>query len=193
MTYNPETHHRRSIRLKGYDYSQSGAYFVTVCARDKEYLFGEIKEGKMLLNKYGEIVMECWNTIQNHFVNVACDEFVVMPNHIHGIIKIPNVGAQFIAPIGKTMSKNQGVINHAPTVGEIVRSFKARCTYMINQVGNTTGMTIWQKNYYEHIIRYEKELHQIREYIVNNPMQWELDTENLQNMKESKCLGGDIL
>lgn len=199
MTYNPEIHRRRSIRLKGYDYSQPGAYFVTACVWNKEYLFGEIKDGKMLFNKYGEIVIKCWNAIPSHFVSVACDEFVVMPNHIHGIITISNVGAQFIAPFRKTMAEkqgdiniaptnnngnnNQGVINHAPTVGGIMRSFKARCTNMINQIRNTPGQPVWQRNYYEHVIRTEKKLNQIREYIVNNPMQWELDIENPQNKK----------
>jgi putative transposase len=193
MIYNPDIHHRRSIRLKGYDYSQAGAYFVTLCAWNKEYLFGEIVDGKMLLNEYGEIVIKCWEAIPSHFVNVGCDEFVVMPNHVHGIITITNVGAQFIAPsyvdchtsrysaINQNNKKNvinQGAINRAPTVGGIMRSFKARCTCMINQIRNTPGTPVWQRNYYEHIIRDDRELQAIREYIRYNPIKWNEDEEN---------------
>ena len=193
MTYNPEINHRRSIRLKGYDYSQQGAYFVTICAWNKECLFGELKNSEMLLNEYGEIGMKCWEAVPSHFLYVETDEFIVMPNHVHGIITITNVGAQFIAPsyvdchtsrhsvINQTNKKNvinQGVINHAPTIGGIVRSFKARCTYMINQIRNTHGIPVWQRNYYEHIIRDDRELQAIREYIRYNPLKWGEDKEN---------------
>jgi len=103
-----------------------------------------------------------------------------MPNHIHGIIILPNVGAQFIAPFRKITTDNQGVINHAPTIGEIVRAFRARCTHMINIIRNTPGIPLWQRNYYEHIIRNEPELHAIREYIRDNPLKWDMDEENPQ-------------
>jgi putative transposase len=127
---------------------------------------------------------------------VGCDEFVVMPNHIHGIITITNVGAQFIAPscidhqtsrFSSTNQKNkkdaiikmnQGAMNHAPTVGGIVHAFKARCTYMINDIRSTPGTPIWQRNYYEHIIRDDRELQTIREYIRYNPLKWNEDEEN---------------
>ena len=200
MIYNPEIHHRRSIRLKGYEYSQMGAYFVTICAWNKECIFGEIKNSAMELNEFGAMVLKCWEAIPGHLTNVGCDEFVVMPNHIHGIITITNVGAQFIAPsyvnchtschsaINQTNPKNvtnQGAINHAPTVGGVVRSFKARCTYMINQIRNIPGTPLWQRNYYDHIIRDNKELQAIREYIRYNPLKWNEDEENTK-MKETK-------
>jgi REP element-mobilizing transposase RayT len=141
----------------------------------------------MLSNEFGDIAMKCWNGIRDHFKHVETGEFIVMPNHIHGIITISNiVGAQFIAPFGKTTAMNQGVMNHAPTIGNIIRSFKSRCTYMINRLRNTPGNPVWQRNYYEHVIRTEKELNQIREYMVNNPMQWELDTEHPQNIQGSE-------
>jgi putative transposase len=203
MTYNPEIHHRRSIRLKDYDYSQVGAYFVTVCAWQRECLFGEIKDGDVFLNELGDTVMKCWASVPTHFPHVETDEFIVMPNHVHGIIILSGVGAQFIAPFRKTTTENQGVMNqgvmnyaptvnngmnpdvlnqgvmnHAPTVGKIVRAFKARCTHMINNVRNTTGLPVWQRNYYEHIIRDERELHAIREYIRYNPLKWDEDEEN---------------
>ena len=179
MTYNSEFHHRRSIRLKDYDYSKAGAYFVTVCVWNRGCLFGEIKDGDMFLNELGDTVMKCWDSIPTHFPHVETDEFIVMPNHAHGIIVLSGVGAQFIAPFRKTTTENQGVMNHAPTVGKIVRAFKARCTHMINNVRNTPGLPVWQRNYYEHVIRDEKELDAIREYIRFNPQKWDEDEENL--------------
>jgi putative transposase len=94
MKYNSQKHHRRSIRLKEYDYSQPGGYFVTVCTQGHEHLFGEILDGEIKLNRYGEIVKECWHDLPNHYPCVKLDEFVVMPNHVHGIIIImATVGA----------------------------------------------------------------------------------------------------
>jgi putative transposase len=160
MKYDPEKHHRRSIRLKGYDYSEAGAYFVTICTYNRECLFGDIVDGEMRLNDAGAMVRDVWHTIPEHFPHADIDEFVVMPNHVHGIIVI--VGAQFIAPFDcdainnnkKQGAMKQGAMNRAPTtVGEIVRAFKARCTHAINQIHNTPGRPIWQRNYYEHIIR----------------------------------------
>jgi REP-associated tyrosine transposase len=166
MTYNPEIHHRRSIRLKEYDYSQSGAYFVTVCAWKEECLFGEIKNGEMLLNKYGGIVRNCWDDLPNHYQHAQLDEFVIMPNHVHGIIVL-KVGAGFKpAP-----TKQYGL-------PEIVRAFKAFSSRRINDIRDTCGISIWQRNYYERIIRGEKDLHSIREYIRYNPLKWEEDEEN---------------
>ena len=185
MTYNSEIHHRRSIRLKDYDYSQSGAYFVTVCAWKKECLFGEIQNGEMLLNDAGIMVHKLWNGLSVKYPDIETDEFVVMPNHIHGMVVI--VGAQFIAPFdcdAINQNRKQGAINHAPTIGEIVRAFKARCTCAINATRNAPGVPLWQRNYYEHIIRDERELHAIRKYIRYNPLKWEEDTE-YPNMKRA--------
>jgi len=201
MQYNPDKHHRRSIRLKGYDYSKAGAYFVTICTKDMECLFGDIVDGEMRLNEYGTIITNRWDAIPNYIANVERDVFVVMPNHIHGIIVI--VGAQFIAPsqfiapaginrpvpqhsaINQTKNQgviNQGVINHAPTVGEIVRVFKARCTHIINQIRDTPRYPVWQRNYYEHLIRNEEDLNRIRQYIIDNPMKWSEDKDNPTNI-----------
>ena len=189
MLFNPEIHHRTSIRLKDYDYSQAGAYFVTVCAWKKEYLFGEIKNGEMRLNECGETVAKCWDAMPDHFHHVELDEFVIMPNHIHAIIVI--VGAQFIAPVRNAATENQGAINHAPTVGEILRAFKARCTHAINHIRKAPGVPVWQRNYYEHIIRNEPELHAIREYIRQNPLKWDIDEENPQCEKDRAGTAAD--
>jgi len=147
MKYNPDMHHRRSIRLKHYDYSQSSAYFVTICTQNKTCFFGDVVDGEMRLSDAGDMTLQVWNELPFYYPNVTLDEFVVMPNHVHGILNISNVGAQFIAPAvdnmfvsrNGVMNQNQSVINHAPTVGKIVRTFKARCTYMINEFRNTRG------------------------------------------------------
>ncbi|MCG2720893.1 MAG: hypothetical protein L6290_02600 [Thermodesulfovibrionales bacterium] len=186
MIYNPEIHHRRSIRLKGHDYSQTGAYFVTVCSLNKECMFGEIKHGTAGLNEYGEMVMKCWNEIPGHFINVECDEFVVMPNHIHGVIFINNCRGEVSSPFSSdsdTIKFTQQGGETPPllrkiTLGQIVAYFKYQTAKTINQIRNTLGTSIWQRNYYEHIIRDDRELQAIREYIRYNPLKWNDDEEN---------------
>jgi len=177
-TFNPDIHHRRSIRLRGYDYSQAGAYFITLCTQKRKCLFGDVLGNAMRLNDAGRIVQNVWDALPNHYSCIELDSFVVMPNHIHGIIVLNDVGAQFIAPNNNDGAINQGAMNRAPTVGEIIRTFKARCTHGINQLRGVQGVSIWQRNYYEHIIRNESSLQEIREYITNNPAQWANDREN---------------
>lgn len=186
MKYNTDNHHRRSIRLKGYDYARAGAYFVTVCAHNRECLFGDVFAGEMRLNDAVQMVQDVWDGLPIKFHNIETDEFIIMPNHVHGIIVI--VGAQFIAPFDcDAMNQNkkqikQGVMNHAPTVGEIVRAFKAQCTHAINKIRNTPGNPLWQRNYYEHIIRSEQEMDRIRKYITENPAKWSEDEDNPHNI-----------
>jgi REP-associated tyrosine transposase len=187
-----DIHHRRSIRLQGYDYTQAGAYFVTICTQNRECLFGKVVDGEMVLNDAGQITQEIWNGLPGRFPTVELDQSVVMPNHIHGILIL--VGAQFIAPnapshqgainraptIGRRTTK--GVINHAPTLGEIIRAFKAATARQIRLAGLQEFR--WQHNYYEHIIRDEDSLNRIREYIATNPLCWELDRENPRHQGE---------
>ncbi len=183
MKYDPDKYHRRSIRLKGYDYSEAGAYFVTICTQGRECLFGDIVDGEMRLNDHGEIIEKYWEDLSTHYSCIESDEFVIMPNHFHGIIVI--VGAQFIAPFDCdtiNQNKKQGAINRAPTVGEIVRAFKARCTHAINHIRTTPGTSLWQCNYYEHIIRNEEEINRIRKYISENPAKWTEDENNPANI-----------
>jgi REP element-mobilizing transposase RayT len=183
--FDPDRHHRRSIRLRNYDYAQAGAYFVTVCTHNRECLFGEVVDGKMQLNAAGQMVEQCWLAIPEHFPHVELDAFVVMPNHIHGIVVITNpVEAQFIAP-NTQGAMNQGAMNRAPTLGGMVRAFKARSTRDIRL--REPGVSVWQRNYYEHIIRSEESLMRIREYITNNPLQWALDRENPANIKQGEA------
>lgn len=195
--YNPDLHHRRSIRLREYDYSQAGVYFLTICTREKECMLGEIDNGKMELNEYGAIIKNEWMKTQKVRKNIELDEFIIMPNHIHGIVIINtdfNVGAiRWVARIRKTengANQNRAIHRIAPTttlrpnsIGSIIGQFKSITTKQINQIRNTPGIPIWQRNYYEHIIRNESELNHIREYIINNPLKWDEDEDNPLNIK----------
>ncbi len=182
MKYNPDVHHRQSIRLKGYDYSQAGAYFVTICTQKRQHLFGEIVNGEMQLNDAGGLAHQCWDAIPVHFPNVDLDQFVVMPNHVHGIIWIiDNVGAKHLSPLqcgtshrAKHLSPLQ--CGTSQTIGSIVRGFKIGVNKWMRK--NTDIHEVWQRNYWEHILRNDDELNRIRQYIRNNPKNWETDKLN---------------
>ena len=179
MKYDPERHHRRSVRLRGYDYSQAGAYFVTICTPDRACLFGDVADGVMRLNDAGRVVERCWHEIPIHFPHVELDEFVIMPNHVHGVIVI--VGAGSPRPYVASGAGTKTGAETAPlraTLGRMVAYFKYQSTKHINIMRGTPGIPVWQRNYYEHIIRDDESLNRILEYIVNNPLQWELDWEN---------------
>ena len=224
MPYNPNIHHRRSIRLKGYDYTQQGAYFVTICTHQRNCLFGEIVDGEMKLNTNGEIARGSWLSIPRHFQNVELDEFVIMPNHLHGIILIVNnseVEGEVLAnqdflqsrsevegeALAISNDQNQQNLSRqcfAPTVntGEtikingtkpqslaaIIQNYKSVSTRQINRINKAKGNIIWQRNYYEHIIRDEEALNNIRQYIFNNPINWVEDKENPANFQTMQLL-----
>jgi len=183
MTFNPTIHRRKSIRLQGYDYSQAGAYFITVCTHNRVPLFGEIVDGVMVLNTAGQIVEKCWCAIPEHFPQVTLDEFVVMPNHVHGIITVGanNHLPQHYLPLPSDETPIQS--NEPPrplqhgtsrTIGSMVRGFKIGVTRWFR--ANTDIHAVWQRNYYEHIIRNEDAYLKIAEYIQTNPQRWETDT-----------------
>ncbi|WP_107788026.1 transposase [Nitrosomonas ureae] len=175
MTYNPTIHRRKSIRLQGYDYSQAGAYFITICTHDRMPLFGEIVDGVMVLNTAGQIVEKCWGAIPEHFPQVTLDEFVIMPNHVHGIITIgTNVGANDYLPLPSNETPRPLQHGTSRTIGSMVRGFKIGITRWFR--ANTDIHTVWQRNYYEHIIRNEDAYLKIAEYIQTNPQRWETDT-----------------
>lgn len=173
MPYNPYIHHRRSIRLKEYDYTQRGAYFVTIVTYQREHLFGEIVDGVMRLNEWGEIARREWfKTAElRPYVELYEDEFVVMPNHAHGVIW--NVGA--LRRNARTGAADGKPHVDAGSLGAIVRAYKSAVTYAINAARQTRGMVVWQRNYYEHIIRNDADLNRIRDYIINNPLKWAND------------------
>jgi len=185
--YDPESHHRRSIRLATYDYTLGGAYFITICTLGRRCILGEVVDGEMQCSRYGRVVVECWEAIPNHFSTVDIDAFVVMPNHVHGIIVIsrdsdvaennehsgdPN-RAQHAAPL-QQLSRRAS----AGSLSAVVRSFKAASSKRINEMRGTLGEPVWQRNYYERVVRNERELNAIREYIANNPANWAQDKEN---------------
>ena len=173
MKYNPDIHHRRSIRLQNYDYSQAGMYFITICCQDKICRFGKIENGVMILNEYGKIVEIVWNKLPQHYANVQLDKFVVMPNHIHCIIAITNdniVGAGL-----KPAPTIDSIATKQHSLSEIVRALKTFSARKINELRNTPGEKLWQRNYWEHIIRNEDSYLQIADYIMNNPANWEND------------------
>ena len=171
MMFDPDKQHRRSIRLRGHDYSQPALYFVTICTRDRECLFGEIRNGKMLLNEAGAAVLRTWNALPERFAPVETDSFVVMPNHVHGVIGL--------FPVRQA---NRGAASSAPTssftLGRIIRAFKSLSAMAANRLLHRAGRPLWQRNYYEHIIRGGRDLDDLREYIQQNPVRWEEDPEN---------------
>ena len=183
MRFDPAIHHRRSIRLKDYDYSQTGAYFVTLCTQSRAFLFGEIMDGKMCLNDVGRMIQSVWDELPQHYPGIVIDAFVVMPNHIHGILVLTLVGAGPCAcPSARVEGQPQGV---APTMllSDVVHSFKSFTTTRYRQGVTRKGWPafagrLWQRNYYEHIIRNEDELNGIRPYIDDNRLRWEMDREN---------------
>ena len=165
--------HRRSIRMPGYDYTQPGAYFITLCVQQRECLFGVIDDAGMHQNPYGELALACWRAIPTHFTFVALDSFTLMPNHFHAVVVItgnpgapPTDAAPALPPHGTAPG----------SLGAIVQNFKAVTTRTINARRGTPGQPVWQRNYYEHIIRGERDLHAIRDYIENNPLRWALDS-----------------
>lgn len=188
MKFNSDIHHRKTIRLHEYDYSWAGFYFVTICTQGRIPLFGNIVDGVMVLNGAGAMVETWWNELPKKFVNIRLDEYVVMPNHIHGVIEIvtgnKTRATTRVAPTGNDQShvgaplvgalNNQWNYSH---IGQIVGAFKSFTTNEYIQGVNRYGWPcfpgrLWQRNYWERIIRNDQELKDTREYIRNNPAQW---------------------
>jgi putative transposase len=209
MKYCPERYHRRSIRLRDYDYSKNGAYYVTICTRNRDCilskidcetvgaglepvrergelygllscglapaLYKEASESTVRLAKAGEIAQKNWLEIPERYENVYIDEYVIMPNHLHGIILL-------------SASSSRATARVAPTVGQIIGSYKSKCVIEYLRYIDTNNVNaiakMWQRNYYEHVIRNEDELNRIREYIQSNPYRWTDDKENPDNIKK---------
>ena len=179
MAYDSDKHHRRSIRLRAYDYAQAGAYFVTICTQGRRCLFGDVLADETRLTEAGRIVQECWDGLPQHFPDVQLDEFVVMPNHVHGIVVVDRRrGTACRAPTGERFGRPEP--GSLPT---IIRSFKSAATKRINDTRRSLRQTVWQRGYFERVIRDEKELDHVRQYIRYNPMSWQDDKENPDNQK----------
>lgn len=185
-TYNPNIHHRRSIRLKGYDYSQAGLYFVTICCDGRICRFGEIENSEMKLNEMGLIAFNEWLKTSEIRQNVELDVFVVMPNHIHGIIILNDMGrGELHSPNNSPNNSDNNSDNNikgecdsplrspSNNIGAIVRGYKSSVTKQIRLIND--NIVVWQRNYHEHIIRNEQSYQTISNYIINNPAKWNDD------------------
>jgi putative transposase len=170
MSINNPKFHRRSIRLPEYDYSKAGAYYVTICTQDRKCVLGNIVDNKIQLSKIGEIVEECWKWLFEQYLHVSCDIYTIMPNHIHAILVINDEP-------GRGGSRTAPTVKRKP-LGRLLGAFKTVSTKQINMLRNTPGRIIWQRNYYEHVIRNQKSYEQIAEYIYQNPLFWHQDQEN---------------
>ncbi|AJC49017.1 transposase [Allofrancisella guangzhouensis] len=176
---------RKSTRIKGYDYSQNGYYFITICTKNRVNYFGNVSNnGQIALNSYGSIVYECWKSIPQHYSKAYLDEFVIMPNHIHGILIINNnVETEQYSVLSKgnslSMTAQYAVTTNRIGLSQILKSYKEMCTKNIrNNLGDNKFQ--WQRSFYDHVIRDEKSLLKIREYIQNNPTKWHLDKYNCE-------------
>jgi len=186
MSFDPLRHHRRSIRLPGYDYAQAGAYFVTIVTWQRECPLCEIRMGQVILSPVGQVVHREWDRLRSRFPGVGLDEFAIMPNHIHGIVVIHDRcrgAAGFYedhdperVPLRPYRNSIANVI--PGSLGAVVRAFKSSTTYRYHRMRFSSGSPLWQRNYHEHIIRDEAEWERICQYIRENPAQWENDREN---------------
>lgn len=178
--FNPEIHHRHSIRLKGYDYSRSGYYFFTINAKNRENIFGEIVRHKIQLNEFGKILEQTWFDLPNHNQNITLDAFAIMPDHFHGIIRIMKKESIYSvekdfgagsepAPTTNNISSIDVPKKIYHPLSEIIRQLKTFSARRINEVRNTIGSSVWQRDYYETIIRNAEMLNRIRKYIIENP------------------------
>ena len=163
MIYDPEKHRRRSIRLPGYDYSLPGAYFVTACIRNREPLLGKITNGVMEMNPFGQVVRETWDQLPNHYGHIRLDCFAVMPNHVHGTIFV--VDENTVEAGLKPVPADNAIERHA--ISEIIRGFKTFSSRRLNQLRRTPGQSVWQRNYFEHVVRDESALNRIRDYVLS--------------------------
>jgi REP element-mobilizing transposase RayT len=173
---------RRSVRLPDHDYSQTGQYFITICADEMRHVFGQIVKGTVILNVVGRIALDCWRDIPTHFAHVELDPFVIMPNHVHGILTVPRPraarrhasiedGHGCPVPLQSSMERFQ-----QPTAGSIptiIRSYKGTVTYLGRQRLSRPSLSIWQSNYHERVLRDGKEFAQASRYIFENPMKWQ--------------------
>ena len=183
MAYNEEQNHHRSIRLANYDYAQAGAYFVTVCTHERMCLFGDVILETMRPNDTGQVVHDEWLRTAEIRPDINLDSFQVMPNHLHAIVIFDEevsskltVGAHSRAPFSR----------QPKSLGSLVAGFKSATTKRINQLRGTPGTPVWQRNYYERVIRNEREMDATRQYIVDNPAKWAEDAENPGNLRRQR-------
>ncbi len=171
---------RRPMRLRHFDYASPAAYFVTICTRDRLCILGEVVNGIVSLNENGRLVQRAWKNLPNHYPHVEIDCWVIMPNHIHGILVLTGKGGNRVGTKGRAGLKPAPTEGRAAPHGlpEVVRAFKTFSARRINLHRGTSGSSLWQRGYFEHVIRSESSLNRIRRYIVENPLRWDEDLEN---------------
>lgn len=176
MSYDPTKHHRRSLRLPDYDYSETGAYFITICVHDWACLLGQAIDGGMLTNQFGDIVREEWEKSGQLRKELTLDEYVVMPNHMHGIVFLKHDDETVPGANGRSPLQIRARAGLTPkSLASFIAGFKSATTKRIDETRRTLAVPVWQRSYYEHVIRSDESLSRIREYIANNPLKWELD------------------
>jgi len=178
--FNPEIHHRHAYRLKHWDYTTPAYYFVTLCIRNRQiYYFGNINNDKIILNNLGKIINKYWLKIPNHFNNVVLDEYIVMPNHVHGIIRIENNNIHPVGTCHGMSLQNTRQFSHPQknSLSMIINQFKSACTKILKQ-NNQIRISFWQPKFHDHIIHNKHELYKIRQYIIDNPKNWYRDRYN---------------
>ncbi len=181
MTFDSHIHHRQSVRWRGFDYTSEGAYFVTICVQNRQSIFGEIQNGIMILNDVGAMIQDTWFQMPDRYSGIALDAFVVMPNHIHGIVVLnpPEVG---VTPRGCPVAAGQARGPAPTSLSKVIHRYKSlttaryRCA-VDEQRWPPFEHRLWQRNYFDHVIRDEDDLNRIRDYIVENPKNWATDEE----------------
>ena len=168
---DPEKRHRRSIRLRNYDYSRAGVYFITVCTKGQELLFGEVNDGEVELSEFGRMSAEEWLNSARIRIEIELDAWIVMPNHVHGIVIIVNKRCRGDRPVARSGPRPS-------SLGAMMAGFKPATTKRINTMRGTPGASVWQRNYYEHVIRHESALDRIRQCTADNPKRWPEEPEN---------------
>ena len=176
--FDPQKHHRQSIRLKGYDYTLAGEYYVTIVTHGRAFLFGDVVNGVMVLNDAGKIVEAAWFDLPNHYRHVVLGTFVIMPNHVHAIIILMDMDDVHPTIVGAGLkpAPTEPIKRHG--LPEIVRALKTFSARRINELSNSRGVPVWQRNYYEHIIRNDDDANRIHQYIESNPANWKNDANN---------------
>jgi REP element-mobilizing transposase RayT len=180
---------RKEIRWRGYDYSSRGIYFVTICAAERRAIFGSISSGVLVPSLAGRIASEIWFDLPNHHVGLNLDAFVVMPNHVHGILllRAPKTDIfQKTAGGGALVGAGLRPARRAANLSEIIQAFKTFSALKINSIRGTKGQTVWQRNYIERVVRDGKEMEKVQRYIGENPARWGFDRENPEAVAPEK-------
>jgi len=178
-----QTFRPNSLRLNEFDYSQPSFYFITVCSHNRENILGEIENSRMVLSVSGMIVFDCWKALPQHYPHILLDYFIVMPNHIHGIISFTDTDNPLVGAGQRPAQSFSFPMKYG--LSEVIRNFKSFSAREINRTRHTPGITVWQREFHDRVVRNGKELEAIRDYIADNPKKWSKDAEYRDEIKIS--------